>query len=255
MKRLIPAIALLLISAVLMSTASYAWFTLNTLVTATDMKVEAKTSQNLVISNVNTASTFKETAAATNNTKAELNPVSTADLENWYTLSSDGQSKILFQTGKNEEEEFAAEDISKVTVNTQYYYYTDFFIKVSGHEDDEFDNLYVSNIEVLGEGEAISNSLRVGVMVFNGDAPDDTRDFHIFSPNGEQEYEAVEDEDGSLVEIEASTTGDLATLGKVTTDALKVRIFLWYEGQDKDNTSQNAIVLDELDITVEFSAV
>jgi hypothetical protein len=42
MKKLIPALALLIISAVVMSTASYAWFSMNTQVTATGMQVKAQ---------------------------------------------------------------------------------------------------------------------------------------------------------------------------------------------------------------------
>ena len=43
MKKLIPAIAMLLISIVLLSTASFAWFSMNTTVTVTGMEIKAKT--------------------------------------------------------------------------------------------------------------------------------------------------------------------------------------------------------------------
>jgi hypothetical protein len=41
-RKLIPALAMLLISAVMMSTASFAWFSMNTSVSATGMSVQAK---------------------------------------------------------------------------------------------------------------------------------------------------------------------------------------------------------------------
>ena len=51
-KKLIPALCMLLISAVLMGTSTYAWFSMNTTVTATGMKVTAKSeSIYLLISN------------------------------------------------------------------------------------------------------------------------------------------------------------------------------------------------------------
>lgn len=50
MRRLIPAIAMLLVSAVMLSTASFAWFTLSTEVTATGMQIQAKADSSLVIS-------------------------------------------------------------------------------------------------------------------------------------------------------------------------------------------------------------
>ena len=49
MKKLIPAFALLLVSAVLMSTASFAWFSMNRTVTATNLQVKAVASSSLVI--------------------------------------------------------------------------------------------------------------------------------------------------------------------------------------------------------------
>lgn len=41
-KKIIPALVMLLVSAVLLSTASYAWFSMNTTVTATGMNITAK---------------------------------------------------------------------------------------------------------------------------------------------------------------------------------------------------------------------
>lgn len=93
MKKIIPALALLLISAMVLASASYAWFSMNTSVTATGMQVKAKTSSTLLI----------DTAIATNSegrleqgdsTKAALvdssaiNPTSTVDGTNWFTAEA-----------------------------------------------------------------------------------------------------------------------------------------------------------------------
>ena len=48
-RKLIPALAMLLISAVMMSTASFAWFTMNTEVTATGITVTAVAPKSLWI--------------------------------------------------------------------------------------------------------------------------------------------------------------------------------------------------------------
>ena len=48
-RRLIPAFAMLLVSAVLMSTASYAWFAMNTTVSATGMTVSATASEDIFL--------------------------------------------------------------------------------------------------------------------------------------------------------------------------------------------------------------
>lgn len=50
-RKLVPAIAMLLVSAVMLSTASFAWFSMNTTVTASDLEVKAQAMGSLVISN------------------------------------------------------------------------------------------------------------------------------------------------------------------------------------------------------------
>ena len=49
MKKLIPALCLLLISAILMGTSTYAWFSMNRTVEATNMSIKATTDASLVI--------------------------------------------------------------------------------------------------------------------------------------------------------------------------------------------------------------
>lgn len=49
MRKLIPAFAMLLVSAIMMSTASFAWFTMNEQVTATGMNIQAQAGGSLVI--------------------------------------------------------------------------------------------------------------------------------------------------------------------------------------------------------------
>lgn len=68
MRRLIPAIAMLLVSAVMLSTASFAWFTMGTQATATGMTVKAEAASALLIVNeAKTGETLAKFAAATNN--------------------------------------------------------------------------------------------------------------------------------------------------------------------------------------------
>ena len=61
-RKLVPAIAMLLVSAVMLSTASFAWFSMNTTVNATGMQVQAQAMGSLIITKdapptANTAST------------------------------------------------------------------------------------------------------------------------------------------------------------------------------------------------------
>ncbi len=65
MRKLIPALAMLVLSAVMMSTASYAWFSMNTNVVAEGMKIQAQASGSLVIAQENASETFMGSSVTT----------------------------------------------------------------------------------------------------------------------------------------------------------------------------------------------
>ncbi len=81
-RKLIPALAMLLISAVMMSTASFAWFSMNTQVSAGSMTVKATTNANLYIaSGVVAQSNIGDiTGTSITNLNVEAKSVKPADL-------------------------------------------------------------------------------------------------------------------------------------------------------------------------------
>ena len=79
---------MLLVSAILVSTATYAWFSMNTQVTATGMQVKAQAEGGIVISN-EAKSTWTASATASHASVTELIPTSTKSLSVWYHNSSD----------------------------------------------------------------------------------------------------------------------------------------------------------------------
>lgn len=99
MKKLIPAICMTLVAAAMFASSTFAWFSMNTTVTATGMQVEAK-SENiyLLISSTNSTATAIQTENAittnlsVNDTQAKLFPAAPA-------ISSDEVS-YLATTGK-----------------------------------------------------------------------------------------------------------------------------------------------------------
>ena len=59
-RKLFPAFVLLLISAIMITTASYAWFSMNSQVTVTGMAVKTQVSDNLLIADDTITSTAKQ---------------------------------------------------------------------------------------------------------------------------------------------------------------------------------------------------
>ncbi|MBO4572633.1 MAG: hypothetical protein J5762_02560 [Clostridia bacterium] len=89
MRKLIPAIAMLLISAAFAGTSTFAWFSMNNKVTVTGMEVTTRVSNNILIAETTTAATAKEAESkfVTNyvkHTESLLEPVSTINGVNYF---------------------------------------------------------------------------------------------------------------------------------------------------------------------------
>ena len=98
MKKLIPALALLLVSAVMLGTSSFAWFSMNTEVTATGMSVTAQAPTSLLISNTSATEDFGSTVALANDVTTpdeKFVPVAYAGVcASFYKLTADAMKKV-----------------------------------------------------------------------------------------------------------------------------------------------------------------
>jgi hypothetical protein len=91
MRKLLPAAGSLMISAAMLSTSTYAWFTMNKEVSVTGMELKAHSEEGLLINEVKlaTSSTWDDAAqAAATATGFELRPASTSDLATWWHANS-----------------------------------------------------------------------------------------------------------------------------------------------------------------------
>ncbi len=124
-RKLIPALAMLLISAVLMSTASFAWFSMNKTVTAKGMAVTAKADQTfLVISNEANKTDNTSIEATASNASAELFPaafgsISTNGTITWQTAYSDDINSSTAVTGSLTN--IASGDVNKHVLSNTFY--------------------------------------------------------------------------------------------------------------------------------------
>lgn len=96
MRKLIPALALLLVSIMLLGTSTYAWFSMNNKVTVTGMEVRTRVSDNLFIAKTTLAATAPVAdsnfgRAVTDALPAEqlLEPVSTIDGKTFFYTDSE----------------------------------------------------------------------------------------------------------------------------------------------------------------------
>jgi len=89
--KLVPATCMLLVSATALASSTYAWFTMNKMVSVTGMELKAHSEEGLLINEVKlaTSSTWDDAAqAAATRTTFELRPTSTSDLATWWHANS-----------------------------------------------------------------------------------------------------------------------------------------------------------------------
>lgn len=94
-KRLIPALSMLVIAAITLSSATYAWFSMTREATAAGMKLTATAPNNLLISATGEAETFAHTAEATVN-ESKIYPASSWNATDFFKLTSSGSSGLTF---------------------------------------------------------------------------------------------------------------------------------------------------------------
>lgn len=271
-KKLIPALCLLLISAMLLGTSTFAWFSMNTTATAQGMTVKATSEGGLAIAAYTgtlaspsspTSDAFKSTADAVVNASAtSLSPTSTYDCETWYSaLASEIDDYKANGDGYSEVAEGSLES---------YRLISKFQIKSldEGTATDAAD-LYVSGVTVGIQGDAtgdvrtnvLNKSLRVAIAY--GDA------VYFFAPvYVSTDAVAAADtankttlkcvEGGDTLEtypntITIGTGARSSSIGTVTTTAEDVTIYIYYEGEDENCKSVNAIDINTLEVSVNFT--
>lgn len=95
MRKLLPAFAMLLVSAVMMSTASFAWFSMGTTASATGMEVKAKADSSLIISLGNELADFLvATSTVTLADKNSANGIAPATHDGDFTKYANGLKYI-----------------------------------------------------------------------------------------------------------------------------------------------------------------
>ena len=270
---------MLLVSAILVSTATYAWFSMNTSVTAKNMQVTAVSeggivigaytySQNQWVAPANTA--FKnEVEAAFPGKSGEtllrkaLVPTSTTKIDKWYHATSNDVDNYAAAS--------AYTNIDFVADNsTSYYLYNKFQIKSledSGNDSSIARNLYVSAVTVTGNTNStvLNNSLRVAVRV-NGNSTFFFAPVYTSITDGSKLYQYGVSGDGTTPTRNSAAYDDGklvigATPSKViasaigTTTPTEIEIFVYYEGEDVNCKSINAVNIDNLNVAVSFSTV
>lgn len=233
-KKIIPALCMLLISAVLMGTSTYAWFSMNTQVSVKGMKVTAN-STNLFLQ-ISSSATFTDPATSvdyqeTEGTKLKpATPVLAAEndsIEKWQTATSNNPGDALSGADKT------IADIATGSLS-EYVYSKELHFRIAPNSTATATNLVIAGVTMEGgnSSKVLNKALRVAVAGADG--------VQVWTyANGTWTKDAGK-----------SATAILATV--TTTDATAT-LYIWFDGTDENCTTNNAANLDTLTFTVTFS--
>lgn len=236
------------------------------------MKVQAQSEGGLAISFGGTA--WGTSATAGMDPSQKLYPASTIDLTNWYHATAQDTDSFAAQAGTRTnitDQVFSNGDFQL----NNYVVMKQFLIK-STAADKLSKGLYVASVDVSAT-YTMSTALRVGVSyTTTGESPtttsfiygpvkvgDKTSDGNIPS-TGYDVYREYKENDAnsekSLGKVTLATVGqDGSTLidGAITIPAdspVAVKIFVWFEGEDRNLKSSNFNV-EDLSVSVKFSSI
>lgn len=257
-KILVPAVALLALSTAAATTGTVAWFSANTTVSGSGMQVQCVTAKDLVISNAQNGD-YGVSAVTTNTGNKVLSPASTADTTAFYAIDS---ANIEYASGQAKVGSTIT-DVTATGANT-YYAKHSFWVKVNGANDASVTSVVLKSLTIATPSLPISHPLRVAAVT--------SEHTEIYSmTGGETTYNAVS-KAGKIAYATGTSYGVNATGDAVTevtaktavsdsevyfatlgTTAKQIDFYVWYEGQDKDCKSANAVNAESLSISFTLS--
>lgn len=250
-KKVVPALCALLVSAVMLGSSTYAWFSMNTKVTATGMTVNAKSDSKFLQIVAGTAGFADDeaqiSAEAVNKTK-ELRPTSavkaigTDNLTLTELAQADKATDIKWveafsndpaSSTKNGEYKEVTTAAQASDVSNLYTLINDFKVRLNPKAGaNSAENLSVTGVTITSTATVAKNDLLASVRVLFvcGD------EWAIWS-------------NGAKV-LASSDTSVLAAT--VTTAPTAIKVYIYFDGEDSATTTNNATKLSTDGYKVEF---
>ena len=268
-RKLIPAFIMLLVSAVLMSTASFAWFSTNTQAKAEGMTVKIAAAKTLLIKD----STEQDTAYATSKnygeSKLSMAPLSavtpanatdgTIAVPTFWMVKQGAAGGILPNNAA-----FASD--TEFETNTANYLTKTVNLRATGENNGEngVGKITMTLNATEAAEKAINDSMRVMVAVKNGN----TVTWYRFAPFGGAAIKPIANYTASPSEgadkVTLATDNEVLTNVGAAVDIIPaataetvytVTYYIWFEGQDATCMANNATDLQNITVSLVFDLV
>ena len=269
-KQLLAAVAMVLVAAVALGSSTYAWFVASGTVEAYGMKVQAQSEGGLAISYGGKAWGTSASGGVTD--AVRLYPASTKNLANWSHATAQASDNPAAVQASRQDITDTVVKANAVPDDNGYVLMREFQIR-STAADALSKGLYVEKVTVDGANKTMSTALRVGVRYVDGTNTGNNKAY-IYGPvelNGGTDegnkpsdnykwYKDATDNAGSTVTLAqvGKTTSPIldetTTISADTNAAVKVQIYVWFEGEDHNLFSDN-FNTEGLNVTVQFSSM
>ncbi len=243
MRKILPALCMLLVSAVMLGSSTFAWFSSNSSVSAKGMKISVSTPTSLFISTESSTDASKFSNSAT------------FELESgWGANIANGVMPTTIKTGTAGAIEFKKlndEALKKVPESGVYTPNNDELI--DGKADVFFDKFW---LKVAGEDADVAKAVYFKLTIESGNAGDVAsiwKAVHVAIYKGNTEVDNID-----LGGTDATNTevGKYLKLDDITANATasEYSIYVYVDGNDADCTNANARKkLKDLKLSVVFS--
>lgn len=238
-KKIIPAVALLLVSAVLLGTSTYAWFALNTQVTVSGITI-----------NANSNATYLLIGTGDNDTASEIQAAAKKDTENGGKAATLSVSSSLIPSAyKN------GTDCKSIGTVSQWYTGNSSdpgssTLNGSGTELTKFDG-YVETVTLyltLAEGAGEATNLTVSGTFADSDDSDTAS---VITP-----VHVVVASSSAMVDLNSGTSPSTTALnsGNLTDGTVvEITLYIYYDGNDEKVFTNNAANLAGVTINLTFT--
>lgn len=239
-RTILPALAMLIVAAVMLTTASFAWFAMSTEVAATNMSVGIKSDSSYLLISEDGALDTIRTNGKTSLEYASVAKTNLLPVALDSTKIATGVSPIeelstydgvwYYQTAENPGSSAAAADAAKTSVTsadvTDYLYKKTFYLAVAAGSNAMTD--LKARVSILNDAASGDEAIRVVVASENA--------YQVFNTTTEN-Y------------VGATVLGDIAADGVVQID-----VYIFYDGTDETVFTNNITSIIDSQISVYFTA-
>ncbi|MBE6596371.1 MAG: hypothetical protein E7641_01760 [Ruminococcaceae bacterium] len=274
MKKLIPAISLLAVAAVLMVASTYAWFSMSSQVNASGMQVQATVDSNLLISEKTESNTTNSGAAvdaetgklSDGNTSSDVNmdgssklrPTSSLNGSKWFSATAASLSDYAAKYGTYAQIE--EEELDNYRLKTEFYIqrYNPESTLESGSGNLVIDSITVSNKDTLGKSFRVMLVCGSNVVICGPtDANEPTNKAVSSISSGiatstKPNYATVDSV--SANGVATISANNLLVSDVVDNEVYTVQVYIYFDGEDAACKTDNVPAsLADYGVTLSFS--